>query len=162
MKDRFPVQFCFYRKNPLIQPCLQRHIIRIGTKQCHAGMGMGIFKARHQQISLTVYLSVPYDALKLQFPIDGIRIRAVPHIKNPFVSDPDFTFDQFFVLHRQYPCIIKSNIHSSCNILSCHLCRRNHLTSLQTLISQTGSKARTRPAAIPAVFLPGILSLISL
>ena len=52
-------------------------------------------------------VSVPYDALKLQFPIDGIRIRAVPHIKNPFVSDPDFTFDQFFVLHRQYPCIIK-------------------------------------------------------
>ncbi len=61
MVNIVPGKLRLHGKHLFFQPYLQFHIIRKRTQKRHGRMGMGIFKARHQQIVPAVHFDIPVD-----------------------------------------------------------------------------------------------------
>ena len=111
MVNHLPVKLRLHRKYLIIQPVGKRQIIRTGTKKCHGGMSVRIFKSGHQKISLTVNFPVPENILYGKGLTNIRSITARPHIKNFVVLHPKFPFYNICCLHGQYFCIVKPVIH---------------------------------------------------
>ncbi len=70
-------------------------------------MCMGIFKARHQKITATVYFPVPFHAGNAKFLTGHVRSLFITHINNPVIPDPDFPGEEIFpFLHSKDPGIV--------------------------------------------------------
>ena len=84
-------QLLLQGKHFLLQPTLQRHIIRCGAQESHGRVGMGILKTGHQQILLTVHLIVPGDVGDTLSPPLPLNLFLIRHIDDFFVFNPDLT-----------------------------------------------------------------------
>ena len=57
--DIFRCQQGFQRKHLIIEPALKRKIVSVGAQKGHAGMGMCIFKAWHNNIAICINFPIP-------------------------------------------------------------------------------------------------------
>ena len=60
-------KLCLLGKHLLGEPSLERQIVRKRTQKRHAAVRMGVFKARHEQVTVTVYLAIRFSRIATLF-----------------------------------------------------------------------------------------------